>query len=66
LFDADGREVRRVDDTDLDEASFAFNAGKAGTYRLKRETSHAMADRIRYRIDVRGGGPQFQLQSGND
>ncbi|TXT35523.1 MAG: hypothetical protein FD138_1320 [Planctomycetota bacterium] len=62
MFDADGREVRRVDDTELDEASFAFNAGKAGLYRLQvRDIARDGGPEFAYRIDVRAGGPQFQL-----
>lgn len=62
LFDADGREVRRVDDVELEEASFAFNAGKAGPHRLQvRDMSRDGGAEFAYRIDVRSGGPQFQL-----
>jgi hypothetical protein len=64
MFDADGREVRRVDDTELEDASFAFNAGKAGLYRLQvRDLSRDGGPEFAYRVDVRAGGPQFQLQS---
>ncbi len=64
MFDADGREVRRVDDVELDEASFAFNAGKAGQYRLQvRDIAHDGGPEFAYRIEVRVGGPQFQLLS---
>ena len=64
MFDADGREVRRVDDTELDEASFAFNAGKAGLYRLQvRDVARDGGSEFAYRVEVRAGGPQFQLQS---
>ncbi|MBS0204375.1 MAG: hypothetical protein JSS49_15835 [Planctomycetes bacterium] len=62
LFDADGREVRRVDDTDLEEGGFTFNVGKPGVHRLQvREVSRDGGPEFAYRIDVRGGGPQFQL-----
>lgn len=62
MFDADGREVRRVDDAELDEASFAFNAGKAGLYRLQvRDLARDGGPEFAYRIEVRAGGPQFQL-----
>ncbi len=62
VFDADGREVRRVDDTDQDEASFAFNAGKAGVYRLQvRDVSRDGGTDFAYRVDVRAGGPQIQM-----
>ena len=62
LFDADGREVRRVDDTELDEGSFTFNAGKAGKHRLQvRDLTRDGGPEFAYRIDVRAGGPQFQL-----
>lgn len=62
LFDADGREVRRVDDTDLDEGGFAFNVGKPGLHRLQvREVARDGGPEFAYRIDVRTGGPQFQL-----
>ncbi len=64
VFDADGREARRVDDTDLDEASFAYNAGKAGVYRLQvRDVSRDGGPDFAYRVDVRAGGPQIQLQA---
>lgn len=64
MFDADGREVRRVDDTELDEASFAFIAGKAGLYRLQvRDIARDGGSEFAYRIEVRAGGPQFQLLS---
>ena len=63
LFDADGREVRRVDDTaDLEEGGFAFTAGKPGLHRLQvRELSRDGGPEFSYRIDVRTGGPQIQL-----
>lgn len=62
LFDADGREVRRVDDTDLDEGSFTFNAGKAGKHCLQvRDVTRDGGPEFAYRIDVRAGGPQVQL-----
>ncbi len=62
MFNADGREARRVDDTELDEASFDFKADKAGTYRLQvRDLSRDGGPEFAYRIDVRAGGPQFQL-----
>ncbi len=64
MFDADGREVRRIDDTELDEASFLFNAGKAGLYRLQvRDIARDGGPEFAYRIEVRSGGPQIQLQS---
>ncbi len=64
MFDADGREVRRVDDTELEEASFAFNAGKAGLYRLQvSDIARDGGPEFAYRIEVRAGGPQFQLLS---
>ena len=62
LFDADGREVRRVDDTELDEGGFTFNVGKPGVHRLQvREVSRDGGAEFAYRVDVRMGGPQFQL-----
>lgn len=62
LFDADGREVRRVDDTELDEGGFTFNVGKPGVHRLQvREVSRDGGTEFAYRVDVRTGGPQFQL-----
>lgn len=62
LFDSDNREVRRVDDTDLDEGGFAFAAGKAGVHRLcVRDVSRDGGPEFAYRVDVRTGGPQFQL-----
>jgi len=62
LFDADGREVRRVDDIDLDEGGFAFVAGKAGPHRLQvRDVARDGGPEFAYRVDVRAGGPQIQL-----
>ncbi len=62
LFDADGREVRRVDDTELDEGNFTFNAGKAGKHRLQvRDLTRGGGPEFAYRIDVQAGGPQIQL-----
>jgi hypothetical protein len=62
LFDADGREVRRVDDIDLDEGGFAFAAAKAGPHRLEvREMARDGGPEFAYRVDVRAGGPQFQV-----
>ncbi len=62
LFDADGREVRRVDDTELDEGSFTFSAGKAGKHRLQvRDLGRDGGPEFAYRIDVQAGGPQIQL-----
>lgn len=62
LFDADGREVRRVDDQDLEEGAFAFQSGKAGLHRLQvRDLSRSGGPEFAYRVDVRAGGPQFQL-----
>lgn len=64
LFDADGREVRRVDDTDLEEGNFSFNVGKPGIHRLQvRELSRDGGPEFAYRIDVRTGGPQILLQA---
>ena len=62
LFDADGREVRRVDDTELDEGSVTFNAGKAGKHRLQvRDLARDGGPEFAYRIDVRAGEPQVQI-----
>lgn len=62
VFDPDGREVRRIDDTELEEARFAFNAGKAGSYRLQvRDMARDGGPEFAYRIDVRAGGPEFQM-----
>ena len=62
LFDTDGREVRRVDDQDLEEGSFAFQAGKAGLHRLQvRDISRSGGLEFAYRVDVRAGGPNIQL-----
>ncbi len=62
LFDADGREARRVDDIELEEGGFAFTAGKAGLHRLQvRELARDGGPEFAYRIDVRTGGPQIQL-----
>ena len=62
LYDSDNREVRRVDDNELEEGGFAFTAGKTGTHRLQvRELSRDGGPEFVYRIDVRSGGPQFQL-----
>ncbi len=65
LFDADGREVRRVDDDpDLEEGSFAFVAGKAGAHRLQvRDVARDGGPDFAYRVDVRAGGPQIQLRA---
>lgn len=64
LHDADGREVRRVDDVDLEEGSFAFQAGKAGLHRLQvRDVTRDGGTEFAYRIDVRAGGPQIQLMA---
>jgi hypothetical protein len=65
LFDADQREVRRVDDDqDLEEGSFAFIAGKAGLHRLQvRDVARDGGPDFAYRIDVRSGGPQIQLRA---
>ncbi|MDB5335799.1 MAG: putative serine proteinase, subtilase family [Planctomycetaceae bacterium] len=62
MFDADGREVRRVDDVELEEGNFAFNAGKAGLHRLQvRDIARDGGPEFAYRIEVRAGGPQIQL-----
>ena len=62
LFDADGREVRRVDDFELEEGSFAFNVGKTGLHRLQvRDIARDGGPEFAYRIEVRNGGPQIQL-----
>lgn len=64
LFDADGREVRRIDDIELDEGGFAFTAGKAGAHRLQvRDLARDGGPEFAYRVDVRTGGPQIQLLS---
>ena len=64
LYDADGREVRRVDDTELEEGGFSFNVGKPGIHRLQvRELSRDGGPEFAYRIDVRTGGPQMVLQA---
>lgn len=62
LYDADGREVRRVDDVELDEGSFSFQAGKAGLHRLQlRDVTRDGGPEFAYRVEIRAGGPQFQL-----
>ena len=62
LFDADGREVRRVDDVELEEGSFTFNAGKGGAHRLQvRDVARDGGPEFAYRIEVRPGGSQVQL-----
>lgn len=62
LSDADGREVRRVDDNELEEGSFSFQAGKAGLHRLQvRDVTRDGGPEFVYRVEVRAGGPQFQL-----
>ncbi len=62
LFNADGREARRVDDTELDEGSFDFKADKAGRYRLQvRDLARDGGPEFVYRIDINDGGPRFQL-----
>lgn len=62
LFDADGREVRRTDDTDNEEGRFTFAAGKAGPHCLQvRDVAHDGGPEYAYRVDVRAGGPEFQL-----
>lgn len=62
LFDADGREVRRVDDNELEEGSFSFQAGKAGLHRLQvRDATRDGGPEFAYRVEVRAGGPLFQL-----
>lgn len=62
LFDADGREVRRVDDVEVEEGSFTFNAGKAGAHRLQvRDVARDGGPEFTYRIEVRPGGPQIEL-----
>jgi len=62
LFDTDGREVRRVDDVELEEGSFAFNVGKGGAHRLQvRDVARDGGPEFAYRIEVRPGGPQIQL-----
>ena len=62
LFNADGREARRVDDTELDEGGFDFKADKAGTYRLQvRDIARDGGPEFVYRIEVKEGGSQFQL-----
>ena len=66
LYDTDGREVRRVDDVELEEGSFAFNAGKAGPHRLQvRDIARDGGPEFAYRVDVRNGGPQIQLFAEN-
>ena len=71
LYDADNREVRRVDDVDLvagsfsvelDEGSFSFNVGKPGLHRLQvRDIARDGGSEFAYRVEVRPGGPQIQL-----
>lgn len=62
LFDADGREVRRVDDSGQEEGGFAFPVGKPGLHRLQvREFSRDGGGEFAYRVDVRTGGPEIQL-----
>lgn len=62
VLDPDLREVRRQDDVDLDEASFAFTAGKAGTHYVRvSDMSADGGDDFAYRVDITKGGPRIEL-----
>lgn len=62
LFDADGREVRKVDDIELEEGGFTFNVGKEGVHWLQvRDMSRDGGPEFSYRIDVENAPPRFQL-----
>ncbi len=62
LFDADGREVRRVDDVEMEEGRFTFNVGKPGLHRLQvRDIARDGGPEFAYRVEVRNGGPEIQL-----
>lgn len=59
-----GNELKRVDDVGLDEANFSFVAPTEGPYRLLvRELTGDGGAAFTYRIEIRAGGPQFQLVS---
>jgi hypothetical protein len=63
LFNADGGEAQRVDDTGLDEGSFAYQAGKAGRHHLLiRDVARDGGPAFAYRIEVRSG-PRLELVS---
>lgn len=64
LFDPEGREVRRVDDTDSDEGGLTYRASREGLHRLLvSEVSRQGGPEFTYRIDVTRGGPNFTLSS---
>ena len=66
-FNPTGQEIRRVDDTGTEEASFTFNTGPSGTYRLSvRDMARDGGAAFAYRVEVRTGEPQLQIESDTD
>lgn len=62
MFDADGKEMQRIDDVLLEEASFLTSAGKDGKYRLLvHDVTRGGGSGFTYRVDVRPVKPQIEL-----
>jgi hypothetical protein len=62
IVDPTGREVQRIDDVLLDEASFRFTAGTAGPHKLLiRDMAHDGGPDFAYRVEIRPAGPKIEL-----
>lgn len=59
---SDGKEMSRVDDVLLEEASLTFAANKDGPYRVwVRDVTRSGGPAFTYRVEVRKAGPQLAL-----
>lgn len=64
MFDATGRELRRVDDIGLEEGAFDFNVGQEGQYFLMvRDVARDGGPAFAYRIEAQAGPARLQLSS---
>lgn len=64
VFDATGRELRRIDDVGLEEGAFDFNVGQEGQYFLMvRDVARDGGPAFAYRIEVEPGPARLQLTS---
>ncbi|HUY33436.1 MAG TPA: hypothetical protein VMV69_11865 [Pirellulales bacterium] len=62
IVDPTGREVQRIDDVQLDEASFRMTAGTAGPHKLLvRDMARDGGPDFAYRIEVRPAGRKIDL-----
>jgi hypothetical protein len=65
LFDPQGRELKRADDSGFDDAAFSFTSKKAGMHTLLvRDLVNRGGPEFVYRVEFRPREPQIDLASG--